>query len=171
MCCIKGTTVSVIVLATGVMALGVALVAGPTSTTQPAAKPAADPAPAATTPHAKPGAGPAAAASRANAQARLKAARRAYEGMLAAYKVEATMALDTEYLFRWSHRWAEAQLQLAASRKERLAAVEAHLDRMKRLDQMIQGQLRVGVGRRFEGSKAEFYRLDAEDWLARVRAS
>jgi hypothetical protein len=64
-------------------------------------------------------------------KARLVAARKAYDKVWALY---AAGRYDEEAIYRWSVRLLESQRALASKRADRVAAVKAHLDRMKELE-------------------------------------
>ena len=49
----------------------------------------------------------------------------------------------------------------------RLTALEEHLDRMKKLEALIKKVRRLGFGRSYDVGASEYYRLEAEFWLAR----
>ena len=70
----------------------------------------------------------------------------------------------------WSRRLAEAEMALEKSRAWKLAAAEAHLERMDELHRSILE--RVAAGRFPEGDKAvaEFYLADAECLVCTIRA-
>jgi RND family efflux transporter MFP subunit len=101
-------------------------------------------------------------------QARLEAARKTYEMLLQRYK-NATDRLDTEKMYQWSRRWMEAGRDLASKQDERVAAVQAHLDRMKDLERLATALSKAGQGLMSDVSAAEFYRTEAELWLAREK--
>jgi hypothetical protein len=106
----------------------------------------------------------------ANAKARLEAARKVYEAYLDRYKRGEPQPLNAELLYRWSRRWLEAQQELATKKGEKVAAAEAHLTRMRRFEEYLRGMHKSGVAATFDVAGAEFYRLDAERWVARAKA-
>ncbi len=105
---------------------------------------------------------------KANAKARLQAARKVYEGYLSRYKIGPSQPLDAEKLYQWSRRWLEAQQDLALKKADRVAAAEAHLARMRRLEQTMRDLARKEVAP-YEVAGAEFYRLEAERWVAQAK--
>jgi hypothetical protein len=165
MCSIRLRKVVAAFLVAGLVGAGAALVMGQALKGPPDAKAAAG-----SERSPRPPAKPEGPAVRANAKARLEAARQVYEGRLTRYKNQGDFPLDLEQHFMWSRRWAEAQLELAPNRKESLAAVQSHVDRMKWLKKTIENEIKASVRPRYDASAAEFYRLDAERWLARIRA-
>src|SRR5262245_46728700 len=65
------------------------------------------------------------------AQVKLEAARKTFE----AYWAYRSWS-DVEIPYRWSCRWLEAQNQRSDARKDRIAAFQAHLKRMKALQRI-----------------------------------
>src|SRR5262245_47803858 len=63
-------------------------------------------------------------------EAKVQAARRAYE---ASVKALSAGHADAEKVYVWSRRLMEAQRGLAKKKADQVAAVEAHLGRMKEL--------------------------------------
>jgi hypothetical protein len=102
----------------------------------------------------------------ANAKARLEAARKVYEGYLDRYKRGEPQPLNAELLYRWSRRWLEAQQELATKKEGKVAAAEAHLTRMRGLEKYLRSAHKSGVAATFDVAGAEFYRLEAERWVA-----
>ena len=105
----------------------------------------------------------------ANAKARLEAARKMYEGTLRLYKTGPPVPLDVEKLYRWSRRWLKAQHELATKKEDRVAAAEAHLTRMRSLEKTLRQMLKSREVPAFEVAGAEFYRLEAERWVAKAK--
>jgi hypothetical protein len=105
----------------------------------------------------------------ANAKARLEAARKVYEVYLDRYKRGEPQPLNAELLYRWSRRWLEAQQELATKKGDKVAAVEAHLTRMRWLEELLRRMHKSGVAATFDVAGAEFYRLEAERWVAQAK--
>jgi hypothetical protein len=108
----------------------------------------------------------------ANARARLEAARKVYQGMMdCGRKGDASFKLSSEELYRWSRRWMEAERDLADKPEARVAAAQAHLDRMAKWEEGIKRTHAVArTIYPYEVSAAEFYRLEAERGLAEAKA-
>jgi len=106
----------------------------------------------------------------ANARARMEAAQKVYQGILARQKVDPNLSGPHvwELLHRWSSRWMEAHAE-AGARKDQIAAAEAHLARMRGLEKYARGVLKQKMVAPYEVSAAEFYRLDAEKHLRAVK--
>jgi hypothetical protein len=104
----------------------------------------------------------------ANARARLAAARKVYEGMLARAKVDPNTPPDFEKVYLWSRRWMEAQRDVEGKKEGKLAALQGHLDRMKKLEAFVKGMYEGKLATPVEVAAQEFYRLEAERWLAQA---
>jgi hypothetical protein len=101
----------------------------------------------------------------------LAAAKRTYESLTAtAYETGAK--IDMETLYVWSHRWLDAELQVANSAKEKLAAYTAHLDRMKpHLDFMValvQAGTRDATTTKLNA--LEYYVVEADMWVQKAKS-
>jgi hypothetical protein len=106
--------------------------------------------------------------SREQLKAQLEAAQEAYRVAEAVYTANEG---DAETVYRWSVRWMNAQRDLAAAKAERVAAVEDHVKRMQKLEQMAEARHKVGLpGSPLEANAAKFYCVQAEGWLAREKA-
>jgi hypothetical protein len=104
----------------------------------------------------------------ANAKARTEAARKVYDGMLAKAKTFGDPA-DPEKLYRWSRRWMEAECDTTDKKTDHVAAAEAHLDRMKKREALARELAKTGQIGPVEVAAAEYYRLKAEQTLARTK--
>jgi hypothetical protein len=104
----------------------------------------------------------------ANAKARLAAARKVYEGMLVRRKVDPAESLGSEKLYLWSRRWMEAQRELADKKEDKVAAVQGHLDRMKEMEAVVKQMRDRKIASEADVAAQEFYRLEAEQWLAQA---
>jgi multidrug efflux pump subunit AcrA (membrane-fusion protein) len=94
--------------------------------------------------------------------ARVNAARRAYEG----YEQQFVLGQVTFHqVAEWSRRWLEAERE-QGGREQQVAAYEAHLARMKRLEDRMKAATQANAA---DKSAAEFYRLEAEGWLQRAK--
>jgi outer membrane protein TolC len=99
-------------------------------------------------------------------RARLAAAQEAYDLAEALYRQGRG---EPEAVYRWSHRWLTAQQALAGTKAERTAAAEAHLGRMKRLEEAAKAMVRVGTGSPLDERAAKYYVAEAEVWLAQAK--
>jgi hypothetical protein len=103
------------------------------------------------------------------AKERLSAARRAYEAAWAKFKPFDLSKGDGEDVYRWSHRWMESGRDTAISKAERVAALQAHFERMKELEQEVQMYVRSTIPIQ-QLAATQFYRAEAELWLLKERA-
>jgi RNA polymerase sigma factor (sigma-70 family) len=117
-------------------------------------------------------------------QARAKAAQKAYEAVWEAYKEQRRQEED---VYQWSVRVLEIQRHGGASKAERVAALEKHLQRMKELERMapsrskkyVNGGVVIVNGAPMPNKPmqvpdekvqiTEFYRVEAELWLEKAR--
>jgi hypothetical protein len=94
-------------------------------------------------------------------KARADAAQKAYT----VHRAQLDSGLSRpEQVYLWSTRWADAEGAKAA-------AVDAHLDRMKSLEQAIDKAVKAGVMSSVELTAASFYRAEAELWSARAHGA
>jgi hypothetical protein len=114
-----------------------------------------------------------------NAEARLKLARKVYaeaEEMLTApppdAKVPPPLMEGIDRLSSWSRKWAEAEQDAADTKGKRVAAVQSHVDRMKKWEGVVKDLVGGGAGRAaaIDADLLEFDRLEAEAWLMRTKA-
>jgi len=99
-------------------------------------------------------------------QARLEAARRAYD---LTETLLHTGKADFSELPLWSRRWLEAERALATTGADQVAALEAHLERMKALEKGVRKMMDVGFALPRDGAAATYYRVEAEVWLREVQ--
>jgi hypothetical protein len=103
------------------------------------------------------------------AEERLIAARTSYKAVWAKFKPFDLSKGDGEDVYRWSRRWMEAERGTARSKARRLAALEAHFERMKKLEQQVQMYARGTIPIQ-QLAATQFYRAEAELWLLAERA-
>lgn len=65
-------------------------------------------------------------------------------------------------LFGWSERWLEAELALRDKKKDRIAALKAHVDRTREVERSAINQAKMGVGSDADADAATYERLNAE---------
>jgi hypothetical protein len=94
------------------------------------------------------------------------AARKTYEVSWTNYREG---RLPAEVVYRWSRRWLDAERQLSAQPDDRILACSAHLQRMVELEQLVRRLQPSGQVTVDEVSAAEYYRVEAEVWLAQAR--
>jgi hypothetical protein len=113
-------------------------------------------------------------AEAANAKARVEAAQKVYKGMIARRNSDpsggAAGLAWFEQLNRWSLRWMGAQCDLSTKKADKVAAVEAHLKRMREWEKNAKAMAKKGsVIAPYEVSAVTFYRLDAEKLLRKAK--
>jgi RNA polymerase sigma factor (sigma-70 family) len=94
-----------------------------------------------------------------------EAARKTYEQNWARWRGGQTGTVDE--IYRWSRRWLEAELELGAGKERREAALRAHRDRMRDLAKFAHMMAWTGQGRSSDASGADYFRIQADLWLAR----
>jgi multidrug efflux pump subunit AcrA (membrane-fusion protein) len=109
-------------------------------------------------------------------QARLDAARRAYEEAVKSTQQTRRVAdliiplARPQDVATWSLRWLNAQREMSGKKEDQIAALEAHLNRMKELQKRVTEMNKNGLASSLEVSAVEFHRREAELWLAREKA-
>jgi len=94
-------------------------------------------------------------------------AKRAYGNALERYK---TGNSDPEGVYLWSRRWLEAQRKASTEKVDQTKAFEDHCARMKELEELVKNRSEAGTETAAYRAAAEFYRAEAELWLARDAA-
>lgn len=106
----------------------------------------------------------------ASAKARRDAAKEVYEGAWQRHLQEPERVPgDVVYFHDWSVRWLQAERDLGPTKAEQIAALEGHLKRMQFWKEFLHGEFKDGQIPKYSLSAAEFFRLEAEDWLAAAR--
>ena len=100
-------------------------------------------------------------------QARHRAAQKQFDETWIYYKQARTDAFP---VYVWSHFVLQTQFDLSDQKTDHIAALEAHLDRMKKLEELLKKVRRLGFGQAIEVGAVEYYRIEAEYWLAHARA-
>src|SRR5579884_3358724 len=75
-----------------------------------------------------------------------------------------------EEIYSWSVRWLQSQRKLSPKHEDQVVALEAHLKRMKELHKTVTELARELVPR-YKEDEAEWYRLEAEIWLAEAKSA
>ena len=78
--------------------------------------------------------------------------------------------IDADTVYRWSRRLWEADRDSAADKEGRVAAAQAHLERMLRLAAKIEKIRRLGFGTSLDVLGVDYYRAEAESWRADAQA-
>src|SRR5580693_4458321 len=101
-------------------------------------------------------------------QARHRAAQKQFEETWVYYKQART---DSFPVYVWSHFVLQTQFDLSDKKPDQIAALEGHLDRMKKLEELLKKVRRLGFGQKIEVGAVEYYRIEAEYWLAHAKVS
>jgi hypothetical protein len=101
------------------------------------------------------------------AEAKFTAARKAYE---AHWKALPTGLSDPEKVYLWSRRVLEAQRALSPKKADRVAAAEAHLERMRDLQKATVQRYKAGRNSFAEVAGTDFYLAEAQSGLAQAKA-
>ena len=106
-----------------------------------------------------------------NAKARAAAAGEAYR--LASRRLveigDPASSATLELLHLWSRRLMEAQQEVSNKKEDKIAAAQAHLVRMKELEDVVKKQVDVGF-RAPDSGATKFYRLEAERQVLLAKA-
>jgi hypothetical protein len=98
------------------------------------------------------------------AQVRYQSAREVFDETWLMYKRK----LQTEgAVYMFSHRLMLSQLDCAATINERVAACQAHLERMKKMQAMVIKLRDLGFSKKFEVKELDFFVNEARFWHAR----
>ena len=100
------------------------------------------------------------------ATARLQSAIKQYDETWAYYQ---QARIDSYQVYVWSKLILDCRRDLAEKPADRLAALDDHLTRMKKLESLIKKVRRLGFGRSYDVGASEYYRLEAEYWLNREK--
>ena len=101
------------------------------------------------------------------AEARYQAAVRQFEEVWTYYRQSRTDSFLTYY---WSKIVLDSQQDLSDAKADRIATLEAHMGRMKRLEALVLKVRGLGFGRSTDVGATAYYRLEAELWLEDARA-
>ena len=78
--------------------------------------------------------------------------------------------IDVDHVYRWSRRAWEADMDAATDQAGRIAAAEAHRERISKLEAKIAKIRQLGFGNSLDVEEVLYYRNEAEFWIARARA-
>jgi uncharacterized membrane protein YccC len=99
------------------------------------------------------------------AEARYRAAVEQYEITWSYYQ---QARIDSYQVYLWSRLVLDARREMNEAPADRIIALEDHLARMKKLEELVRRIRRLGFGRSYDVGATEYYRLEAEHWLARA---
>jgi hypothetical protein len=103
-----------------------------------------------------------------SASLRIQAGVKAYD-MAWLYYSENRIQADTVY--RWSKRLLEAERDASPEKANQVAACEAHLERIKKLEAKIRKIRRIGFGDSLDVVEADYYRKEADFWFDQAKSS
>ena len=101
------------------------------------------------------------------AEARYNAALQQFDLIWQYYQQSRVESFD---VYVWSRLLMDASKGLNDRPDKRIAAYEEHLDRMKKLETLIKKVRRLGFGRSSDVGASEYYRIEAECWLAEAKS-
>jgi hypothetical protein len=109
--------------------------------------------------------GPAAAPRQVSvlADARYKAAIKQFDETWTYYQ---QARIDSYQVYVWSKLVMDSRRELTGKAGDRITAIEDHLARMKSLESLVKKIRKIGFGRSYDVGATEYYRLEAEYWLA-----
>jgi hypothetical protein len=108
-------------------------------------------------------------------KALLEVSRKGYEEAMDTYRQTQRSGqsikpwVNVDQVYTWSVRWLRTDT-VGRNKNNNVAAFEAHLRRMQRLEKVAKELRDAELVIRVEPLSAEFYRLEAEGWLADEKA-
>jgi hypothetical protein len=111
------------------------------------------------------------AADAKSARAMLEAATKVYReyAEMAKAGVVTGKGNDVEFLYQWSRRWLDSERSIDKATNKQVASFEGHLSRMSALEARCRSQVKAGMAFQYELSAVEFFRIEAEQWLAEAK--
>ena len=97
-------------------------------------------------------------------KAKLDAARATYQTLWSAPSFR-----YLEPLYQWSCRWLEAQRLLSDKKEDQIAALEAHAERMDKLEQFAKHLYKDRLTTVDQVTATAYYRAEAEGWCVQAR--
>jgi hypothetical protein len=97
---------------------------------------------------------------------RIEAAQAAYDQIWAGF----SNRVLGEAVYEWSNRWREAAMWAAQTKAEKVAAAQAHLDRMRKLQKPLKEWDKKREVSSYEAWATDFYVAEAELLLSAVKA-
>ena len=101
------------------------------------------------------------------AEARYNAALKQFDLTWQYYQQSRVESFD---VYVWSRLLLDAKRGVSGRQADQIAAYEEHLDRMKKLETLIKKVRRLGFGRSSDVGASEYYRIEAEYWLAEAKS-
>ena len=100
-------------------------------------------------------------------EARYNAALKQFNLIWQYYQQSRVQSFDVYY---WSRLLLDASKGVSNKPDRQIAAYQDHLDRMQKLEALIKKIRRLGFGRSSDVGASEYYRVEAECWLAEAKA-
>jgi hypothetical protein len=100
------------------------------------------------------------------AKARYDAAKIQFEEVWTFYRQSRTESFPVYY---WSRLVLDSERELSDKGEDKVAAAQAHLDRMRRLETLVKKVRRLGFGFSVDVKATEYYSLEAQYWLERAK--
>ena len=101
------------------------------------------------------------------AEARYNAALKQFDLIWQYFQQSRVESFD---VYVWSRLLLDARKGVSDRPDKRIAAYEEHLDRMRKLETLIKKVRRLGFGRSSDVGASEYYRIEAEYWLAEAKS-
>jgi hypothetical protein len=101
------------------------------------------------------------------AEARYNAALKQFDLTWQYYQQSRVESFD---VYAWSRLLLDAKRGVSGRQADQIAAYEEHLDRMQKLETLIKKVRRLGFGRSSDVGASEYYRIEAEYWLAEAKS-
>ena len=101
------------------------------------------------------------------AEARYNAALKQFDLIWQYFQQSRVESFD---VYVWSRLLLDAGKGVSDRPDKQIAAFEEHLDRMKKLEVLIKKIRRLGFGRSSDVGASEYYRIEAECWLAEAKS-
>jgi hypothetical protein len=74
-----------------------------------------------------------------------------------------------EVPYQWSYRWLQVERELSDKTADRIAALQAHLMRVREIEQVTKSRYRQRLITIDQVRAAEFYVAEAEVWLSQAK--
>ena len=101
------------------------------------------------------------------AEARYQAALKQFQEVWTYYRQSRT---DSFPVYVWSRLVLDAQRDAGDQPADRIATLEAHLNRMQKLEMLVKKVRRLGFGFSIDVGATEYYRLEAAYWVDRAKS-
>ena len=96
-------------------------------------------------------------------EARLGVAKEIYES------IPPSKIQPVDEMSVWSRRWMDDQIRLDPDPSKTLAAIQGHLDRMRRLEAIVEAHNQSARATHADVLKMKYFRLEAEQMIAEIR--